>query len=120
MLYRLFKKIFTYETLIILIFIAIYIICRFFDITCLIYRFTKIPCPTCFMGRALCSAFMGDFRGYVSYNIMAIPLALAFVAELYSAYFKKIRKMLHCYVIFVLIVNMIYYLIRLYIFLRVF
>lgn len=114
MSWRLFKKIFTYETIVVLTCIVIYVLCRILNITCLIYKFTKIPCPTCYMGRALCSALKGDFRKYVSYNIMAIPVFFAFILELYSAYLYKYRKIVHSYSISVLIINMIYYLVRLY------
>ena len=64
------------------------------------------------MGRALCSALKGDFRNYIAYNIMAIPVFIAFILELFSAYFSKYIKVVRSYSIIALIINMIYYLIR--------
>ena len=46
------------------------------------------------------------------YNIMAIPMALAFVGELYIDLFVKHKKIVHFYCITVLIINMIFYLMR--------
>lgn len=112
MLWHLSKKHFIYEITVILLFVAICSICRIFNITCLIYEFTKVPCPTCYMGRALCSALKGDFQKYVAYNIMAIPVSIVFVLELFSAHFGKYKKIIHTCSIIVLILNMVYYLIR--------
>lgn len=113
MLWRSFKKLFTHETVTVFAFISLYIICRFFDVTCLIYKFTQIPCPTCYMSRALCSLLRGNFSDYINYNIMAVPLSIAFLTELYIKYLYKYRKLIHCYSMFVLLINMIYYLSRL-------
>ncbi len=65
------------------------------------------------MGRALCSALQLNIQKYVSYNIMAIPVGLAFVLELYVKYLYKYRKIIHSYTVFVLAINMIYYIVRL-------
>ena len=113
MLWRSSKKPFTYEITLILTFVVIYSICRIFNITCLIYEFTNVPCPTCYMVRALCSALKGDFKQYAEYNIMAIPVSFAFILELFSVYFGKNKNIIHSYSIIALTINMIYYLIRL-------
>lgn len=112
MLWHSSKRLFRHEITLLILFVVIYGICRVFNITCLIYKFTNVPCPTCYMGRAICSALKGDFRNYIAYNIMAIPVSVAFILELFSAYFSKYIKVIHSYSIFVLIINMIYYLIR--------
>lgn len=119
MLWRSFKKLFTYEIILLFTFIAIYIICRLFNITCLIYVFTKIPCPTCYMGRALYSALKGDFYEYIRLNIMAIPVFLVFIAELYGIYFDKYRNIIHGCSVPILIINIVYYFIRLAFFFQV-
>ena len=112
MSWHLSKKPFTYEIILIFLFVIIYSICRILNITCLIYEITKIPCPTCYMGRALCSVLKGDFQQYVAYNIMAIPVASVFILELFNLYFRKYKYIIHSYSIIVLMVNMIYYIIR--------
>lgn len=100
------------QTITLLLFAAVYIILRFFDITCIIYTLTGFPCPTCYMGRALISLLKLDFGAYAAYNIMALPMALAFAAELYIDVFGRHKKIVHFYCITVLTVNMIFYLMR--------
>ena len=112
MLWRLFKKWLPYEMALILLFIICYIICRTLNITCLFYTFTSFPCPTCYMGRALISLLKGDFRDYITYNVMAIPVALVFMFELFSVYFGKYRRIIHICSVIILTTNVLYYLIR--------
>lgn len=112
MLWRLSKNTFSYEIVVLLLFIICYIICRTFNITCLIYEFTRIPCPTCYMGRALISFLKGDFEQYIMYNAMAAPVAVALLLELSNVYFNKIKRFIHIYAISILVINMFYYFIR--------
>lgn len=112
MLWRLFKKLLPYEVALILLFIASYTICRIFNITCLLYSFTKAPCPTCYMARALISLLKGDFKKYIIYNIMALPVAFVFIAELFSIYFGKYKRIIHICSTVILTINMLYYLSR--------
>ena len=112
MLWHKFKDALMPQTITLLLFAALYIILRFFDITCIIYKITGIPCPTCYMGRALISLLRLDFGAYAEYNVMAVPMVLAFVGELYIDLFGKHKKIVHFYCITVLIINMIFYLMR--------
>ena len=112
MLWRLFKRVCKPQTITLVLFAVLYGILRYFDITCIIYKITGIPCPTCYMGRALISLLRLDFGAYAEYNVMAIPMALAFVGELYIDLFVKHKKIVHFYCITVLIINMIFYLMR--------
>ena len=64
------------------------------------------------MGRAIVSFLMGDFKQYIEYNIMAIPVALVFLCELFNVHFGKYRMILHICSSIILVINMIYYLIR--------
>ena len=64
------------------------------------------------MGRALISLLRLDFGAYAEYNVMAVPMALAFVGEPYIDLFGKHKKIVHFYSIIVLIINMIFYLMR--------
>ena len=112
MLWRNFKRLLKPQTTTLVLFAVLYGILRYFDVTCIIYKITKIPCPTCYMGRALISLLKFDIDAYIGYNIMAIPMALAFVGELYIDLFVKHKKIVHFYCITVLIINMIFYLMR--------
>ena len=112
MLWRSFKKIFSYEIVVILFFIICYIICRYFNITCLFYALTKVPCPTCYMGRALIFLMKGDIENYIIYNLMAIPVAFVFVLELLGVYCGKFKRVIHVCSVIVLTLNMLYYLLR--------
>ena len=98
--------------LVLLLFAGIYVVCRFFGITCLIYEITTIPCPACNMSRALLSLGRGDLAQYVAYNFMALPVAIVFVCELFNNNFGKYKTVLHICSATVLIINMIYYLLR--------
>ena len=112
MLWQLFKKEFKNEIIVLLLFVILLIICRIFDITCLFYKITNIPCPTCCMTRALLSLIKGDLRAYANYNIMAFPVFLVFIGELFNGLFGRYKAVLHICCVFVLAINLIYYLDR--------
>lgn len=116
MSWRLFKRRLKPQMIVLILFVVSYIIQRYFNITCIIYKVTGIPCPTCYMGRALISLLKGDIDGYIGYNIMALPVAAAFAGELFIDAFSKYRKAVHIYSISVLCINMVFYLHRLGIF----
>lgn len=110
MLWRSFEKHgFLNELLSLFAFIAILIICRFSGITCLFYQITSFPCPACNMTSALLSLAKGDISAYASCNIMALPVAAAFLGELFNRHCGKYAKFLHIYSIVALILNLIYY-----------
>ncbi len=112
MLWRSFKRLLSYEITLILLFVVCYIICRTFNITCLIFNITKVPCPTCNMGRALISLLKGDFEQYITHNIMAVPVSLVFMCEVFSMRFGKYKSVIHICSVFILTINMLYYLVR--------
>lgn len=89
------------------------VLCRAFGITCLFYKITSLPCPTCFMTRALFALATGDLKAYADYNIMALPVALVFLSELFIGLFGKYQKVIHISSVIVLAVNLIYYAVRL-------
>ena len=64
------------------------------------------------MGRALGFLAKGELKQYAACNIMALPVALAFVGELFCSYFGKYKRAVHIFCVIILIINMIYYLIR--------
>ena len=64
------------------------------------------------MTRALCALMSADFRAYAHYNIMALPVALAFNMELFNWIWDKHKIMIHCVTAIVLFLNLLYYLYR--------
>lgn len=90
--------------------IAIWKIC---GVTCLWYRFTGFPCPTCKMTRALLALARGDVTAYLSYNAMALPVAAVVVFEIFHSAFGRYEKVLHLVSAAILLLNFAYYIIRL-------
>lgn len=96
------------------LFIFLYVVYRFFGISCPIYNIFGVPCPTCGMTRALVSLVKGNMRAYASYNIMAVPVSFVFATELLCASFvKKSCAAIHWVTAAVLAINLVYYLYRL-------
>lgn len=84
-----------------------------FGINCLVRRITGLPCPACGMTRAVFALLRGDFLGYAASNAMALPVAAAFCGELFIKAFGKHKKSVHIYTVTVLVLNLIYYVLRL-------
>lgn len=80
--------------------------------TCIIRALLGFPCPTCGVTRAMVSLLKSDIRNYCYYNIMGVPLciatALMFVGE------KNKNKFYQKTSICILIINLLYYIYRLY------
>lgn len=112
MLWHSFKTNIFYEVKVIFIFAICYILCRIFNITCPIYKITGILCPTCKMGRALLFLLKGNVGKYIEYNVMALPIAIVFLCELFSIRFGKYVVVVHIFSVIILIINVIYYLVR--------
>ena len=80
--------------------------------TCIIRTLTSgIPCPTCGVTRAMISLLKGDLEAYCHYNILALPLCLAFFLALYGDKKKNNTLLIISIVIFLL--NFPYYIWRL-------
>ncbi len=92
------------------------IILNYFDIFCPFYELTHVPCPGCGMSRAIWSLFRGEIRLYFSYNLMAIPVVLAFVMEIFNEFSGKINYKYRLTFIIIYVVNILYYLIRLFLY----
>lgn len=116
MLWRLYKKCFSYEGAVIFLCIIFCCIYRIFKINCIFFALTKVPCPTCGMGRALCALAKGEFAEYTKYNVMALPVTAAFLYELLCKRLEIDKRFLHICVISILGMNFTYYLFRLYLF----
>lgn len=110
MLCRLFRKIFSNSELKILILLIIAIcILKYFKITCIFYKITSVPCPTCGMTRAVESLFKGDFEKYCEYNVMALPVFVAFLLILFNRYLGRCKKFFTVFGIGILVINFLYY-----------
>ncbi|MBQ5840705.1 MAG: DUF2752 domain-containing protein [Clostridia bacterium] len=83
----------------------------FLKFSCPIKLLFHISCPTCGVTRALWHLFKLDFRQYMSYNAMAIPLLITVLLFLNIDLFRKKKAIYICGYI-ILAVNAIYYGIR--------
>lgn len=88
-------------------------LCIWFQFPCIFYKITAIPCPTCKMTRALLSLLKGDIRAYATYNVMALPVAIVFVGQIWNTCYGKYKKCFHYYTIIILTINLFYYFARL-------
>lgn len=72
-----------YKNLIILVVgITVMLIFTFTELECPFLMIFGVPCPTCGSTRALVALLHLDFAGYVSNNVMALPLLIAMVVGL--------------------------------------
>lgn len=65
-------------------------------VTCPILFFTGQICPTCGSTRAILSLLRGNFKMYVSYQPMAIPLVVAVILCIHLQFMKKPLKEISC------------------------
>lgn len=100
------------RTKVLLFFIIVLVICKFFDVTCIFYKITAIPCPTCNMTRALLFLLQGNIPKYMEFNAMALPVAIVFLGQLFRESWKKYQRTLDRCTIGILILNLIYYFTR--------
>ena len=84
----------------------------FTDVVCPIKRFLGVPCPTCGVSRALFALFRLNFAEYVTYNVMAPFLIAALVLIVNIELFKK-KRTVYAVAYVILILNLIYYVVRL-------
>lgn len=84
-------------------------------ISCPFYYFFGFYCPTCGVTRALISLLIGDFQKYCNYNIFAIFLVITVILTFHIKFIKnnKVKILIYTLIISVLLLNLIYYLIRL-------
>ncbi len=69
------------------------------------------PCPTCGVTRALYSLLRLDLEMYFKYNVMAIPLLISVCLFLNINFFRR-KKFVYIFGYTVLIINMVYYIVR--------
>lgn len=112
MSWRLFKQRYISEIIILGAVIILAGIFAIAGIPCVIYYITGVPCPACGMTRAMVAILKGDLQSYMEYNLMALPVALAFLAELFQKAFGKRIIIVHIVSAGVLCINLIYYFTR--------
>lgn len=94
--------------------IYFFIICLFlflfakFNITCPIYCFLKVPCPTCGVTRAIISLVNFDLQNYLFFQPFAIFLLIAVILLIHVKLFKR-KNLIYFFSFFILILNLLYY-----------
>ena len=92
--------------------IAVFGTFKVLNINCIFYNLTSFPCPCCYMSRAIYKLLQGKFNEYIKLNIMAAPVAAAFVFLLFKNTVKKFSKSLALISYTILTINIIYYIWR--------
>lgn len=112
MLCRLFNKKFAANICILILFLIVVLVLRIFDVTCIFYKLTGIPCPTCYMTRAFEALIKGNIQEYFRLNAMAIPVGVSFLCLVFC---NNCRKHKHKFIVFstiILTINYLYYVFR--------
>ncbi len=108
-----FKDSYNHEIAILLLSCIIVAAYHLLDMSCPFLALTGIPCPTCNMTSAILSLLRGDVHSYMSLNAMALPVLAVFVCEIFNRAFGRYKKILHICSAAVLVLNLVYYGIRL-------
>lgn len=108
MLWRLYKKghVFLQHIAIFILLIGWGFISYEYNITCLIKFFWGFRCPTCGMTRAIVCLLNGDFKGYIYYNIFAVPVLFAIQIIIHK---KLFHRLLVYFSVVILFCNVGYY-----------
>lgn len=81
----------------------------FFHIPCPSKYFFHIPCLTCGATRAILSLLKLDFKSYLYYNAMAIPLLVAIVLGIHLKILKgKMYKFANIFIVLTIILSLFY------------
>ena len=84
---------------------------RLLNISCPILYLLGIPCPTCGVSRALLAFMIFDFKGYIHYHPLAVPLVSAVILMLHLKLIER-KKLVYYFVFVVLVFNIILYFLR--------
>ena len=85
----------------------------FLQLGCPIFTLLGFPCPTCGGTRALLSLLRLDVDGYLRYHALALPLLTAVWLMIHQRLFQR-KRAIFASVCVVLILNTVYYALRLY------
>ena len=108
MLCRLFKNNKS-EFFIIITFALFLVVCKLLKISCIIYKVIGFKCPTCNMTSAVLALIKGDFNTYVRLNVMAVPVLIVFLGELFNKSTSKYKIFFDIFSVIILVINFIYY-----------
>ena len=98
-----------YQHVLYLTVICVYIlIITVFEIGCPLKFFFRTPCPGCGGTRAMLSLLRLDFKGYLYYHALALPLAGAIWTMLHIKLFRR-KKKIYIGVFLILGMNLLYY-----------
>ena len=96
------------------IFLGVWTAYFLLDIHCPFLLLTGSICPTCGSTRAILALLHGDFKGYLSYQPMAVPLAIAVILCAHLQYMKKrLKKFATAIVAITLLSNTVIYILKL-------
>ena len=88
---------------------VLFLIFHFFSIPCPFKYFFHSPCLTCGATRAFLSLLSLDFKSYLYYNAMAVPLSIAIILGIHLKLFKgKMYKLVRIFIILTIILSLIY------------
>lgn len=97
-----------------IILLGVWITYYLIGVTCPILVLTGQICPTCGSTRAILSLLSGNFKMYVSYQPMAIPLVIAVILCIHLQLMKKpLKQICAAMVGITLLVNTVFYILRL-------
>ncbi len=65
------------DIFLIIIFFLYRFLLKLFNTTCPFVAIFGVSCPACGMSRAIMSLFRLDFKGYLTFNFMALPTVFA-------------------------------------------
>lgn len=100
-----------YHLLYFILLIFLFII--YSKIRCPIFSIFRIKCPTCNMTRSVICLIRGNYIGYIRNNAMTIPVIISVLLEIHSPKLKS-KKVIDVLCISIIVLNLIYYFIRLY------
>ena len=83
-------------------------------ISCLLRYIFHIPCPTCGMTRSMFSLLRLDFRGYIFYNPMTIPLLAVVFLYFHQGKNARFKKPIEIIMVVIAVIVFLVYLYRLY------
>ena len=99
------SKKFTYHVIIFIIIIFLI----FFEFPCPFKFIFKIPCPACGVLHALKSLMYLDFKSYISYNFMAVPLVVAVFMGIHKDSIFKSKKYLDIFILIICFLTLLRY-----------
>ncbi len=83
----------------------------FFEFPCPFKFIFKIPCPACGVLHALNSLIHLDFKSYINYNFMAVPMIAAVFAGIHRNSIFKSWKYMDVFIVITCFITLVRYII---------